>query len=113
MPLFLINTGILSNSISFNNIIHIFIAAAGKVNKNRTFSHFFCKFETCIYTVNCDDIYDRMMEIGIYQLTLKYGISSNEYGRATAAGMFKSVVAIVLLFGANWIAKKLDEDTLI
>ena len=44
---------------------------------------------------------------------LKYGISSNEYGIATAAGMFKSVVAIILLFGANFIAKKLDEDTLI
>lgn len=29
-----------------------------------------------VCTVNCDDIYDRMMEIGIYQLTLKYGISS-------------------------------------
>ena len=44
---------------------------------------------------------------------LKYGISSNEYGIATAAGMFKSVVAIILLFSANFIAKKLDEDTLI
>jgi len=44
---------------------------------------------------------------------LKYGISANEYGRATAAGMFKSVVAIILLFGANFLAKKLDEDTLI
>ena len=44
---------------------------------------------------------------------LKYGISSNEYGIATAAGMFKSIVAIILLFSANFIAKKLDEDTLI
>lgn len=44
---------------------------------------------------------------------LKYGISANEYGRATAAGMFKSVVAILLLFGANFLAKKLDEETLI
>ena len=44
---------------------------------------------------------------------LKYGISNNEYGRAIAAGMFKSVVAIILLFGANFLAKKLDEETLI
>lgn len=44
---------------------------------------------------------------------LEYGISNNEYGRAIAAGMFKSVVAIFLLFGANFIAKKLDEETLI
>ena len=44
---------------------------------------------------------------------MKYGISKQKYSYATAAGMFKSVVAIILLFGANFIAKKLDEDTLI
>ena len=45
--------------------------------------------------------------------SLRYGIASGEYGIATASGMFKSIVAIFLLFGANFIAKKLDEDTLI
>lgn len=44
---------------------------------------------------------------------LKYGISMGQYGRATAAGMFKSVVAIVLLLSANRIAKWLDEPTLL
>jgi len=44
---------------------------------------------------------------------LKYGISKQQYGVATAAGMFKSVVAILLLLAANFTAKKLDEDTLI
>jgi len=44
---------------------------------------------------------------------LKYGISKGQYGRATAAGIFKSVVAIVLLFSANRIAKRLDEPTLL
>ena len=44
---------------------------------------------------------------------LKYGISKQQYGVATAAGMFKSVVAILLLLVANFTAKKLDEDTLI
>ena len=44
---------------------------------------------------------------------LKYGISKQQYGRATAAGMFKSVVSIVLLLSANFIAKKLDENTLL
>ncbi len=44
---------------------------------------------------------------------LKYGISKQQYGVATAAGIFKSVVAIILLFAANTIAKKLDESTLI
>ena len=44
---------------------------------------------------------------------MRYGISKTKYSYATAAGMFKSVVAIILLFGANFISKKLDEDTLI
>ena len=44
---------------------------------------------------------------------LKYGISKQQYGVATAAGMFKSVVAIILLLAANVTAKRLDEDTLI
>ena len=44
---------------------------------------------------------------------LKYGISKQQYGVATAAGMFKSIVAIILLMAANFTAKKLDEDTLI
>ena len=44
---------------------------------------------------------------------LQYGISKQQYGVATAAGLFKSVVAIVLLVAANSIAKKLDEATLI
>ena len=44
---------------------------------------------------------------------LKYGISKQQYGVATASGMFKSVVAIILLALANFIAKKLDEDTLV
>ena len=44
---------------------------------------------------------------------LKYGVSKQQYGVATAAGMFKSIVAILLLLAANLTAKKLDEDTLI
>ena len=44
---------------------------------------------------------------------MKYGISKQQYSVAVAAGMFKSVVSILLLFLANFIAKRLDEDTLI
>ena len=54
---------------------------------------------------------DRSQTIDIF--VLKYGISKQQYGVATAAGMFKSVVAILLLLVANFTAKKLDEDTLI
>ena len=44
---------------------------------------------------------------------LKYGISKQQYGVATAAGIFKSVVAISLLFSANASAKRRDESTLV
>ncbi len=44
---------------------------------------------------------------------LEYGTEKLNIGVATAAGMFKSVVAIILLVGANLIARRLGEDTLI
>ena len=63
------------------------------------------------YLMENSQVVDYSRTIDVF--ALKYGISANEYGIATAAGMFKSIVAIILLFGANFIAKKLDEDTLI
>lgn len=44
---------------------------------------------------------------------MKYGITKRQYGRAVAAGMFKSVVAIFLMLLANFTAKRLGEDSLI
>ena len=44
---------------------------------------------------------------------LQYGTEKLNIGVATAAGMFKSVVAIILLVGANFVARRLGEDTLI
>jgi putative aldouronate transport system permease protein len=44
---------------------------------------------------------------------LEYGTQQMDFGVATAAGIFKSVVAIILLVGANFIAKRLGEDTLV
>ena len=44
---------------------------------------------------------------------LEYGTQMMDFGVATAAGIFKSVVAIILLVGANFIAKRLGEDTLV
>ena len=56
-------------------------------------------------------VYDVAVTIDIF--VLKYGTEKLNIGLATAAGMFKSVVAIALLIVANLIAKALDEDTLI
>ena len=63
------------------------------------------------YLLGSSLVMDWSQTIDIF--VLKYGISKQQYGVATAAGMFKSVVAIILLFTANAIAKRLDESTLI
>lgn len=44
---------------------------------------------------------------------LKYGISMGNYSLATAGGMFKSVVSIILLLLANFAAMRLGEEKLI
>ena len=44
---------------------------------------------------------------------LKYGLQVGNYSLATAAGIFKTVVSISLIFAANTIAKRLGEDRLI
>ena len=43
---------------------------------------------------------------------LKYGISIGNYSLATAAGMFKTVISIAMVFGANAIANKFGENSL-
>ena len=43
----------------------------------------------------------------------QYGTQNLEIGLGTAAGIFKSIVAIVLLTGANFISRRLGEDSLI
>ena len=53
--------------------------------------------------------YSRTIDIFV----LEYGTQQMDFGVATAAGSFKSVVAIILLVGANFIAKRLGEDTLV
>ena len=63
------------------------------------------------YLLGNKQVFDYSQTIDVF--VLEYGIQNNKYGRAIAAGMFKSIVGIILLFGANFVAKKLDEDTLL
>lgn len=42
----------------------------------------------------------------------KTGMESQKYGYATAAGLFNSVVSIVLVLGANFVSKKVSETSL-
>ena len=44
---------------------------------------------------------------------LKYGIALGNYSLATAAGIFKTVVSIILILIANSTAKRLGEERLI
>ncbi len=43
---------------------------------------------------------------------LRYGISMANFSLATAAGMFKTIISFIFLFGANKIAEKLGEARL-
>ena len=43
---------------------------------------------------------------------LKYGMSIGNYSLATAAGMFKTVISVALVFGANAIANRFGETSL-
>lgn len=49
--------------------------------------------------------------IDIY--VLSYGLNLGNFSLATAAGMFKNVVNISMLFFANWLAKRMGEERLI
>ncbi|MDR2932006.1 MAG: ABC transporter permease subunit [Oscillospiraceae bacterium] len=44
---------------------------------------------------------------------IKYGINIGNYSLATAAGIFKSVISIVMVFGTNKIANMLGESSLL
>ena len=56
-------------------------------------------------------ILDVAEQIDMY--VLKYGFALSKYGLATAAGIFKNAVNIILLLAANWLAKKSGEERLI
>ncbi|MBN2626945.1 MAG: sugar ABC transporter permease [Spirochaetales bacterium] len=44
---------------------------------------------------------------------MKYGLKMMRYSYAAAAGIFKSVVSIILIFSANRLAARLGEETLV
>jgi putative aldouronate transport system permease protein len=54
---------------------------------------------------------DYSQSIDIY--VVNYGMRQGNYSLATAGGMFKSVVNIVLLLTANWVSGKLGEEKLV
>ena len=51
--------------------------------------------------------------IDVYAMIYSFGGARPHFAIGVAAGMFKSLVGILLLLGANWTARALDEETLI
>jgi putative aldouronate transport system permease protein len=56
-------------------------------------------------------VFDVSQTIDIF--VLKNGISLGNYSLATAAGMFKSVVSLIMLTSANYISSRLGEERLV
>jgi len=54
---------------------------------------------------------DYSQSIDIY--VVSYGLNSGNYSLATAGGMFKSVVNVILLFAANSFARRLGQERLL
>jgi putative aldouronate transport system permease protein len=63
------------------------------------------------YLLRNGPVMDVSDTIDVYVLI--FGINLRNYSLATAAGMFKNVVNISLIFVANWIAKRAGEERLI
>ena len=63
------------------------------------------------YLLRNGPVMDVSDTIDVYVLI--FGINLRNYSLATAAGMFKNVVNISLIFIANWIAKRAGEERLI
>ena len=63
------------------------------------------------YLMGQNVVMDWSQTIDIF--SLKYGITKGQYSRAIAAGIFKTVVSIALMLGANMAAKRMGEDTLL
>lgn len=55
-------------------------------------------------------VQDVSQTIDVY--VVRFGMRIGNYSLATAAGMFKSVVSIVLVMGTNFLANRLGEDNL-
>lgn len=46
-------------------------------------------------------------------LVYRWGIGDGKFSEATALGLFQSVIGLILVLAADWVAKKLGEDGLI
>ena len=62
-----------------------------------------------IYAIS-NDMVTEVAEI-LDTFVYKLGITRQDFSRATAAGMFKSVIGLVMVLITNWIVSKIDKDS--
>ena len=60
------------------------------------------------YTLGNVMVKDTASVISTYVYSV--GLQAGRYDYATAVGLFQSVIAVVMVVGANWIARKLGEE---
>ena len=53
--------------------------------------------------------YEVSQTLSTYNYTMAFG-GSNDYGRATAIGLFGSVINLCFLMAGNWFSKKTTEN---
>jgi len=82
-----------------NVIVIMFIFAVGNL-LNAGFEQIFLLYSPAVYEVS--DIIDTYV--------YREGLISLRYSFATAVGLFKSVIAMFLLIGTNYLAKKFDQS---
>jgi len=80
-------------------IVLMFIFAVGGL-LNAGFEQIFLLYSPPVYEVS--DIIDTYV--------YRRGLEGNQYSFAAAVGLFKSVIALVLLLGANFLARKLGQQ---
>jgi len=59
-----------------------------------------------IFNLYSPSVYETADIIDTY--VYRIGLQSMEYSRATAAGLFKNIIGFMLVFGSNYVAKKLS-----
>jgi putative aldouronate transport system permease protein len=63
------------------------------------------------YLLGNDLVWSRAETIDVF--VLRYGFQMRNFSLATALGMFKTVVSIILITGANQLSKRVAKESLV
>jgi putative aldouronate transport system permease protein len=82
-------------------IVIMLILRVGQII-NENFEQIFNLYSPAVYEVG--DVFDTFV--------YRKGIMNNDFSYSTAVGLFKSVTSLVLVLGANFVAKKVGQEGL-